>query len=114
LETAGALAPELPSMADADLLDAVPYLTLNLAHAPESLLRRLFEIIHLQVQSHLECDDVTLTITLPGDMVPDLAEAAERIEETMPVTHRLPVAEGQQSVQMLTVPPTGFEPVLPP
>ena len=91
LGLADAASPEMPSMEDAELLDALPYLTVNLADAPQSLLRPLFEIIGLQIQLHPGSDDVT--ITLPGEIVPDLAEAAERIDQAMPLTNRLPRSE---------------------
>jgi hypothetical protein len=79
---------------DADLLNALPYLAFNLAHAPEDLMRRLFEIVQLNVRLHQESDDVTIKITLPADMLPDVAEAAERIENTMHALHRLSPREG--------------------
>jgi site-specific DNA recombinase len=103
----------IPSIDDAGLLDALPYLALYLAHAQQDLMRRLFEIIQLSVRLHQESDDVTIKISLPADMLPQVAEAAQRIENTMPTTQRLPHERAAECVEVY-VPPTGFEPVLPP
>ncbi|MGW1676455.1 hypothetical protein [Saccharopolyspora sp. NPDC002376] len=43
LDNADSSEPSKPSSDDVALLDTLPYLTMNLAHAPEQLLRRLFE-----------------------------------------------------------------------
>lgn len=56
-----------PSVADVALLDELPFLALNLADAPEALLRRLFEITQLGVRLHEDTDHVTITIKLPAD-----------------------------------------------
>jgi site-specific DNA recombinase len=61
--------PGLPSAADVALLDALPYLALNLPATPEPLLRRLFEITQLTVRLHDDSDHVTITITLPADQL---------------------------------------------
>ncbi|MQB01402.1 MAG: hypothetical protein GEU78_14110, partial [Actinobacteria bacterium] len=79
-----------PGPDDAALLDALPELTLHLTEAPEELLRRLFETTQLAVRLHDDGDRVTITITLPADAVPDIADAAERINDTMPSTHNTP------------------------
>lgn len=44
LDAADEAEPARPSRDDAALLDSLPYLAVNLADAPEPLLRRLFEI----------------------------------------------------------------------
>lgn len=67
---------------DADLLDALPYLTVNLAQAPEPLLRNLFEITNLAIQLHHGSDHATISIRLPADDLPHITHTAERI--TMP------------------------------
>ncbi len=82
--------PDRPGTADIALLDALPYLTLHLADAPEPLLRRLFEITQLDIRSHNDRDQVTITITLPADQLPDIAHAAGRITNIMPPTQQTP------------------------
>lgn len=74
--------PDLPTIDDVDLLNALPYLALNLAQAQQDFMRRLFEIIQRSVRLHQESDDVTIKITLPADMLPQVAEAAERFKKT--------------------------------
>jgi site-specific DNA recombinase len=94
LDTADQAEPHRPTRDDATLLDALPYLALNLAHAPEPLLRRLFEITQLTIQEH-DGDEVTITITLPADDLPHIAHAAERITHAMASTHEK--TRGQQA-----------------
>jgi hypothetical protein len=53
-----------PGDADIAPLDALPYLALNVADAPEPLLRRLFEITQLSVRLHDDSDHVAITIRL--------------------------------------------------
>src|SRR5207249_3222039 len=65
-------------------------LALNLVHAPEELLRRLFEIIQLTVRLHFDPTEASINITLPADLLPDIAHAAERMQGAMPVTSRGP------------------------
>ncbi|GDY33904.1 recombinase family protein [Gandjariella thermophila] len=91
LDAADEVEPARPTPGDAELLDALPYLAVNLADAPEPLLRRLFEITQLSVRLHDDSDEVTITIKLPADELPQIAHAAERI--TMPSTRETP---GQQ------------------
>jgi site-specific DNA recombinase len=88
VEAADAAASDLPSADDADPFEALPYLSLNLSRAPRSPLRSLFEVIDPRTQVHPDSDDVTMNITLPGDLVPDPAEVAEKIEEVMPHTQK--------------------------
>lgn len=83
LDAAEQAAPARPTAEDAELLDALPYLTLNLTQAPDKLLRSLFEITRLEVRLHKDSDDVTITIRLPASDLPHIAEAAERITNTM-------------------------------
>jgi hypothetical protein len=42
----------VPSIDGVDLLNTLPYVALNLAHAQQDLMRRLFEIIQLTVRPH--------------------------------------------------------------
>ncbi|MEV7342941.1 hypothetical protein [Streptomyces sp. NPDC093544] len=88
LNAADAAEPVRPTEEDADLLDALPYLVLNLVHAPQQLLRRLFEVIQLTIQLHYDPNEATIRITLPADMLPDIATTAERMQDVMPATSR--------------------------
>jgi site-specific DNA recombinase len=90
LDAADEAEPGRPGIEDTALLDALPYLALNLADAPEALLRKLFEISQLAVRSHDEGDRLTITIRLPADQLPDIAHAAERITELMSSTQETP------------------------
>ncbi len=81
-EPAGA-EPNKPSAEALSILDALPYLAVNLAKAPEDLLRTLFEVVQLIVQVHDEGEHATMTITLPADQVNEVASTAERIGDQM-------------------------------
>jgi site-specific DNA recombinase len=105
LDAADQTEPGRPSTADVALLDALPYLALNLADAPEPLLRRLFEITQLGVHLHDDSDHVTITIRLPADQLPDIAHAAERINQTMITTQETPAqAAGAPCVDAVRAP----------
>jgi site-specific DNA recombinase len=69
----------LPTAADMDLIDALPYLALNLERAPEGLLRTLFEVTQLIIRIDAEGDRTTPEITLPEDQLPVITGAAKRI-----------------------------------
>ena len=90
LDAAEQAGPPRPTAADIDLLDALPYLTLNLTQAPQQLLRGLFEITNLAVRLHEDSDDATITIRLPATELPVIAEAAERITNTMNTAQETP------------------------
>ncbi len=75
--------PDMPTAADMGLIDALSYLALNLAKAPEQLLRTLFEVTQLTIRIDAEADRATLEITLPEDQLPVITGAAERITEEM-------------------------------
>ncbi len=83
LDAADQAAPARSTADDAELLDALPHLALNLADAPEPLIRGLFETTHLAVRLHEGSDEVTISIRLPVDDLPAIAHAAERITNTM-------------------------------
>ncbi|WP_255375868.1 zinc ribbon domain-containing protein [Saccharomonospora sp. CUA-673] len=105
LDAADEAEPAKPSADDTALLDHLPYLALNLAHAPEALLRRLFETTQLTVALNGDTDEVTITIKLPADDLPHIAQAAERITETMPSTHNTPAQPaGAGSVDAVRAP----------
>jgi len=88
LDAADAATPSDPTLEDAHLLDGLPYLALNLAHAPERLLRQLFEVIQLTVRLHYDPAKVTINVTLPADTLSEIAHVAERTEAAMPATSR--------------------------
>jgi site-specific DNA recombinase len=88
LDAADAAEPARPTPEDADLLDGLPYLALNLVRAPEHLLRRLFEVIQLTIRLHYDPTEATINITLPADMLHDIAHTAERMQDAMPAIAR--------------------------
>ncbi|HYQ66179.1 hypothetical protein [Actinophytocola sp.] len=90
LDAAERAEPTRPAAEDVDLLNALPYLTLNLAQAPQQLLRGLFEITSLTIRLHADSDDATITIRLPATELPVIAEAAERITNTMNTAQETP------------------------
>ncbi|GAA5154454.1 hypothetical protein GCM10023321_26290 [Pseudonocardia eucalypti] len=71
-----------PTANDAALLDALPHLAINLYRAPEELLRQLFEIIKLTIHEH-DSGNMAITITLPADDLPAIADTAEWITKIM-------------------------------
>lgn len=79
LEEAAAAELARPSPGDAELLDALPYLAINLAQAPEQLLRPLFELLQLTIRLSRELDEAEIRITLPATKTIEIAEAAERM-----------------------------------
>lgn len=83
LKQASGATAAMPTAEDKCLVDALPYLALNLAKAPERLLRMLFEITQLTIRIDAGGDRATLEITLPEDQLPDITGAAERITEEM-------------------------------
>ena len=62
----------------------LPYLRLNLAQAPEPLLRALFEATRLTIDLHEHSDDATITVTLPADELPTIAAAARELPAKPP------------------------------
>lgn len=78
--------PAKARSSDPNRLEALPHLQLDLAKAPQALLRSLFEITQLTVKVHGVGDHVTITIELPVDQVPETAATAERITEAMTST----------------------------
>jgi site-specific DNA recombinase len=55
---------------DVALLDALPYLRLNLSTAPEPLLYALFEATRLTIDLHKDSDDVAISIPLTSSNKP--------------------------------------------
>lgn len=52
LAAVGSSEPATPRAEDLDLVDALPYLSPNLAHAPQPLPRCLFDLTQLTVRLH--------------------------------------------------------------
>lgn len=71
--------PAHPTAADIALLDSLPYLAANLTSAPEPLLRRLFEVMHLSVLLSNDGDFVLISVVIPGDDIPIIVAAAEQM-----------------------------------
>ncbi len=90
------------------LIDALPCLAMNLAKAPDQLLRALFEAVQLAIMVHDDGEHATITIKLPADQLPEIAQAAERITEPMN-PHELPREAAPELVGLLLVPPVRFE-----
>lgn len=89
--------PAQPSSEDLSLLDSLPYLTVNLAKAPATLLRTLFEVVQLHVQVHDQ-----------GEQVPEITGTAERINDQMNSQEK-PGADAGALVGFWSVPPVRFE-----
>lgn len=90
LNAANQAEPCRPADADIALLDALPYLRLNLSVAPEKLLQRLFEISQLSIRLHDNAARATITITLPADHVPAIAHAATIVGDAITTTTETP------------------------
>lgn len=65
---------------------ALPYLAVNLADAPEPLLRRLFEATSLTIKITDDGDHVTISDRLPADAMPRSSAPLKR-STTRPVNH---------------------------
>ncbi|TGB08589.1 hypothetical protein E2651_18610 [Streptomyces sp. MZ04] len=87
MDAADAAEPERPTAQTADLLDALPYRALNLARAPERLQRQLYEITQLTIRLHANSDDITLSIKLPADWLPEISHTAETITSAAAPRH---------------------------
>ena len=106
---------------DQALLDAPPALGLNLASAPEPLLRTLFEATQLVVRLHGDdADSITVAVTLPGHDIPAIARAVTSAATPVSGDSDTADADGpsgapvSRAVQMPYVPPVGVEPTLGP
>ncbi|WHT17405.1 hypothetical protein N8J89_30355 [Crossiella sp. CA-258035] len=82
---------DMPSAHDLALLDALPYLKLNLAEAPEDQLRHLFETLQLAVRLIDDTNEVKIGIRLPADDLLLISSQAERITQAMPSIDKMPV-----------------------
>jgi hypothetical protein len=81
----------------------LPYLRLKLAQAPEPLLRALFEATRLTIDLHEHSNDATITVTLPADDLPAIADAAEKL----PVEHPTRGADQREPADRLFVDAVG-------
>ncbi|WP_059012085.1 hypothetical protein [Streptomyces specialis] len=97
LDQADAAGPHRPTMEAADLLDALPYPSPHLPDAPEDLQRRLFDVTHLETDPHHDSDDITFTIRLPADQLPEVTHRAETISATPEQAERPVPSEGSTS-----------------
>jgi hypothetical protein len=93
---------------DLPLIDALPYLAMNLALAPGPYLQALFEAVQLAIMVHDDGEHATITIKLPADQLPEITHVAERITDVTP-SHELQRANAPELVGMLSVPPVRFE-----
>ncbi|MFC4854136.1 hypothetical protein [Actinophytocola glycyrrhizae] len=99
--------PPRPTAEDVDLLDTLPYLTLNLTEAPVRLHRELFETTHPDRALHPDSDDVTISIRLPAEGLPTITDGAERIINTMDTAQERLLIRQARLVWMQVVPPVG-------
>ncbi|WP_156096587.1 recombinase family protein [Amycolatopsis jejuensis] len=90
LDAADEVEPGKPGEDSIALLDALPFLALNLADGPEDQLRPLLEILQLGVRLIGDTDNVRIEIKLPADDLPEIAHHAERTMRTMSPTSTLP------------------------
>ncbi|GAA3582093.1 hypothetical protein GCM10022222_78620 [Amycolatopsis ultiminotia] len=97
--------PGKPSEDDLALLGTLPFLTMNLADAPEKHLRSLFEALQLTVGLIEDTDKVTIEIRLPADELAQIAVQAERTSKTMRSTRKTPgQREGSACVDAVRAP----------
>jgi site-specific DNA recombinase len=92
-----------------ELLDALPIGTTDLTELPEEILHRLFEAFRLQVFYDKDTHTATCTITIAGESLHAVQQAARK-------TIKNRQDEGPATVAQLpicAVPPAGFEPAAP-
>ncbi|HEY8980845.1 MAG TPA: recombinase family protein, partial [Streptomyces sp.] len=106
LDAADEAEPTAPTADAVDLLDSLPFLEMHLAEAPEPLLHHLFELTQLKIELQDDSDHITLTIRLPATYLTDMAEAAERINDTMPKTLQSGTEKTDPELSILLEPPT--------
>ena len=120
---------ELAHAPNPALLDQLPVSPVDLSELPDDISRRLFEALRLEISFDHDHEQVTFRITLTGDTI----DVVRRITEAVVLPFRRTgtgstsagryasdsgeeekkEAEGDV-VPFCMVPPTGFEPVLPP
>ncbi|WP_340687819.1 recombinase family protein [Amycolatopsis coloradensis] len=103
-----AATPKEMTADDLPLIDALPYLAMNLALAPAPYLQALFEAVQLAIMVHDDGEHATITIKLPADQLPEITHVAERITDVAP-SHELQREAAPELVGMLRVPPVRFE-----
>ncbi|GHF50743.1 hypothetical protein FHX82_003929 [Amycolatopsis bartoniae] len=77
LDATGDLEGRMPSDDEVALLDALPYVAVNLAEAPENQLRRLFENLQFTVRLIGDTNQVHLEIRLPAEDLPEVTNTVE-------------------------------------
>lgn len=104
-EAAGSSEPDRTERGDLALLDALPYVNLDLADAPHQLLRNLFDATHLTARmDHPPAsglDHITLAITLPAT---DLSQATQAAEELTMTTGKQTQQQATGSVDFVRAP----------
>ncbi len=80
------------------LLDALPYLTLKFSHAPQPLLRDLFDATRLSIEMHPDSDDVTINITLAAHELPAVSHTAARVPDSHTPERKTPRSDGPTAV----------------
>lgn len=81
LELQEAAAPVRPAPEQVDIMDALPFLAVNLHRAPDDLLDRLFDMTQLTVRVHYRTNEATLTAVLPTERMPDIAGIGEGLRD---------------------------------
>ncbi|WP_412521346.1 hypothetical protein [Actinomadura madurae] len=77
-----------PGGDDADLLDLIPHLPLNLSELSEDLERRLFDAFQLQIRYNRTRHEATFRVTVRADTVKMLIRATESVTERGPDMQR--------------------------
>lgn len=70
----------------------------------EPLLRTLFESSRLSTHLHEDSDHASISIRLPADRLPQIAHAAERITEPVPITEQSPAQRAGDCVDAVRTP----------
>ncbi|GAA3239705.1 recombinase family protein [Actinocorallia longicatena] len=97
-----------PAVQCAGLLDQLPLGRIDLEKLPEELLRKLFNAFRLEMRYDHVTNLVTVQITSTTEIIATQQEAAQAALETPKPAH------DHDHARVCVVPPTGFEPVLPP
>jgi site-specific DNA recombinase len=96
-----------------ELLDRLPILDIDLLDAPDEQLRHLFEAFRLVIHYHRARHEAVIRVTLTDDTIDHLDTNILPLL-TPEGRHPRPTANHPPRARICDVPPTGFEPVLPP
>ncbi|WP_407921529.1 recombinase family protein [Actinomadura soli] len=99
----------MPARPSPELLDLLPAGPVHLDTIPEALQRKLFEAFRLQIRYDWRTNVADCRITLTASTI----QAQERAAQEALTATQTPPGDGTPA-PMLVVPPTGFEPALPP